>query len=101
MQIKVLPDLSEDELRGTVVHFGYKDPDESSLIQRYAKQHGCSYWWEGLRNDLFQAADTVKRANMVVVWNGWQYGGPLVTRLCARRGIPVSNWQSSGQETGS
>jgi capsule polysaccharide export protein KpsC/LpsZ len=72
-----------------VVHFGFNNPEETALIQRYAANHGCTYWWEGVKNDIFKAGDSIKRANMVVIWNGWQHGGPLATRLCKRRGIPV------------
>jgi hypothetical protein len=72
-----------------VVHFGFNNERESNLIRRYAERHGCEYRWEGLKNDLFRAASVIKFASMAVIWNGLQYGTPLATRLCRRRGIPV------------
>lgn len=72
-----------------IVHFGFDNEPESDLIRRYAVRRGYGYRWEGLKNDLFQTASVIKHASMAVIWNGLQYGTPLATRLCRRRGIPV------------
>jgi hypothetical protein len=72
-----------------IVHFGFNNQPETELIRRYAEQRGYDYRWEGLKNDLFQTASVIKFASMAVIWNGLQYGTPLATRLCQRRGIPV------------
>lgn len=72
-----------------IVHFGFNNQPETDLVCRYAERQGCEYRWEGLKNDLFQAATVIKFASMAVIWNGLQHGAPLATRLCRRRGIPV------------
>ena len=72
-----------------ILHFGFNNQPEVDLVRRYAEREGCEYRWEGLKNDLFQAASVIKFASMVVIWNGLQYGTSLATRLCRRRGIPV------------
>lgn len=72
-----------------IVHFGFNNQPETDLIRRYAEQRGYEYKWEGLKNDMFQAADIIKYASLAVIWNGFQFGTPLTTRLCRRRGIPV------------
>lgn len=72
-----------------IVHFGFNNESETNLIRRYAARQGYDYRWEGLKNDLFQTATVIKHASMAVIWNGLQYGTPLATRLCRRRGIPV------------
>ena len=75
--------------RRYIVHFGFNNQPETNLVRRYAERQGCEYRWEGLKNDIFQAASVIKFASMAVIWNGLQHGTPLVTRLCRRRGIPV------------
>ncbi|HZR18101.1 MAG TPA: hypothetical protein VFE51_12470 [Verrucomicrobiae bacterium] len=72
-----------------IVHFGYNNDEETSVVQRYAESRGYSYRWEGLKNDMFKTASVIKHASMAVIWNGLQHGTPLATRLCRRRGIPV------------
>ncbi len=72
-----------------IVHFGFNNQPETDLILRYATRLGYGYRWEGLKNDLFQTASVIKYASLAVIWNGLQYGTPLATRLCRRRGIPV------------
>jgi capsule polysaccharide export protein KpsC/LpsZ len=74
------------ELR--VVHFGFNGEQEAGLVQRYAESQGCTYWWEGVKNDFYRAANTVKRAALVVIWNGTQHSAANAARLCRRRGIP-------------
>lgn len=71
-----------------IVHFGFNNEYETNLVRRYAQRHGYIYWWEGAKNDMFKAAEVVKDAAMVVIWNGLQHNTPLAARLCRRRGIP-------------
>ncbi|MFW0776807.1 MAG: hypothetical protein ACN2B6_03705 [Rickettsiales bacterium] len=79
----------KDQETKYVVHFGFNNERETTLIQRYARSYGYGYRWEGLKNDMFKAGDVVKRASMAVIWNGLQHGTPLATRMCRRRGIPT------------
>jgi hypothetical protein len=72
-----------------ILHFGYNNQPESDLIRRHAERLGYECRWEGLNNELFHTASVIKYASMVVMWNGLQYGTPLATRICRRRGIPV------------
>lgn len=72
-----------------IAHFTHDNQLDPVVVRRYAEERGYSYTWEGLKSELFQSANIIKDAAMVVVWNGLQYGGPLVTRICRRRGIPV------------
>jgi hypothetical protein len=72
-----------------IVHFGYNNEQETGIIRRYAEQRGYVYRWEGLKNNLFKTATVIKHASMAVIWNGLQFGTPLATRMCRRRGIPV------------
>jgi len=71
-----------------IVHCGFNNDPEVSLIKNYAYSYGLGYKWQGIKNDLFRAADVIKHASMAVIWNGMQHYGPLISRLCARRGIP-------------
>jgi len=75
--------------RKHIVHFGYNNEQETGVIQRYAERRGYIYRWEGLKNNLFKTATVIKNASMAVIWNGLQFGTPLATRMCRRRGIPV------------
>jgi len=72
-----------------IVHFGFNNQPETSLVRRYAESRGYEYRWEGLKNDVFKAASVIKHSSMAVIWNGLQHGTPLATRMCRRRGIPV------------
>lgn len=78
-----------DPTKRYVVHVGFDNDLESNLIKRYAAEQGCFYWWEGLKNDIFKSADTIKYASLVVMWNGLQHGTSLVTRFCKKRNIPT------------
>lgn len=71
-----------------IVHCGFNNDPEVNLIKNYAFSYGLGYRWQGIKNDLFRAADVIKHASMAVIWNGMQHYGPLISRLCARRGIP-------------
>jgi hypothetical protein len=72
-----------------IVHFAQDDQLDAGVVRRYAEGRGYSYRWEGLKGELFEAASVIEHASMAVIWNGLQSGGPLVTRMCKRRGIPV------------
>jgi hypothetical protein len=72
-----------------ILHFTHDNQLDPAIVRRYAEDRGYTYRWEGLKTDLFKTANSVKDASLAVIWNGQQYGGPLVTRMCRRRGIPV------------
>jgi capsule polysaccharide export protein KpsC/LpsZ len=72
-----------------IVHFSHDDQLDAGIVRRYAERRGYSYRWVSLNSDLFETASIIKHSSMVVIWNGLQYGAPLVRRLCERRGIPV------------
>ena len=72
----------------TVVHCGFNNDPETKLVQRYAAEYRCEYRWQGIKNDLFKAADVIKYAKFAAIWNGRQHYAPLITRLCKLRGIP-------------
>jgi capsule polysaccharide export protein KpsC/LpsZ len=72
-----------------IVHFGYDNKLETSLVYRYAEKLGYIYKWESIGSNLFNASTTLKYASMAVIWNGLQAGSSLATRICRRRGIPV------------
>lgn len=71
-----------------IVHCGFNNDPEVNLIKNYATNYGLEYRWQGIKNDLFRAADVIKYASMAVIWNGMQHYGPLITKLCSRRNIP-------------
>lgn len=71
-----------------VVHCGFNNSSEVNLIKKFAEEHGCKYWWEGIKNEIFRSADAIKYANFAVVWNGYQHSSLSVTRICELRGIP-------------
>jgi len=72
-----------------IAHFTHDDQLDAGVVRRYAEERGCTYRWVSLKSDLFDTASVIKRSSMAVIWNGLQYGGPLVSRMCRRRGIPV------------
>lgn len=72
-----------------VAHFTHENQLDTALVRRYAEERGYSYRWQSLKSDLFEAATLLKQASLAVIWNGLQFGGPLATRLCRLRGIPV------------
>jgi hypothetical protein len=71
-----------------IVHCGFNNDPEVALIKNYAYSYGLEYRWQGIKNDLFKAADIIKHASMAVIWNGMQHYGPLITNLCSKRNIP-------------
>ena len=72
----------------TVVHCGFNNERETNLIKRYADSYGLTYVWQGIKNDTFQSANSIKFANFVVIWNGLQHTALAVSRICSMRGIP-------------
>lgn len=71
-----------------VVHFGTRDTTYQAVINRYAATYGRPVVAYGRDTSMFQAADVVKYASFVFIWNGLQGQGALAARLCRRRGIP-------------
>lgn len=71
-----------------VVHCGFNNEREVNLIKRFAESYGCSYWWEGIKNEVFKSADKIKYAKFAVIWNGYQHTALSVSRICELRGIP-------------
>jgi len=71
-----------------VIHSGFNNELETNLIKNYAYSYDLEYKWQGIKNDLFKAADVIKYASMAVIWNGKQHYGPLISNLCEKRGIP-------------
>jgi hypothetical protein len=72
-----------------IVHLSHDNQLDAGLVRRYAESHGCSYEWLDLKADLFDVAGKIKSAAMAVIWNGMQGAGPLASRICRLRGIPV------------
>jgi hypothetical protein len=72
-----------------IAHFTHENQLDVALVRRYAESQGYSYQWKGLKTDLFEAGTAIKLSSMAVIWNGLQFGGPLASRICNRRDIPV------------
>lgn len=75
-------------MAGTVVHYGFSNPQYHGLVERYAKARGLGCRHVHITTSMFQAASVLKHAALVVIWNGMQAQGPQAARLCRRRGIP-------------
>jgi capsule polysaccharide export protein KpsC/LpsZ len=73
----------------SIVHFTHDDQLDAAIVRRYAEERGYEYQWQGVTSELFRSASVIKYSSLAVIWNGLQYGGPLATRMCRRRGIPV------------
>src|SRR5690606_11219223 len=75
-------------MAGTVVHYGFSNPQYHGLVERYATARGLGCRHVHITTSMFQAASVLKHAALVVIWNGMQAQGPQAARLCRRRGIP-------------
>lgn len=72
----------------TLVHFGTQDQPYQKPSSTLADFWGLDHQVIARGRPIFNCADTLKRAAFVLIWNGLQNQGPLVSRLCRRRGIP-------------
>lgn len=75
-------------MRGGVIFFGTNDAAYRPLGELYAKTYGLGYECVPRGTSMFAAANKIKVARFVVIWNGMQNEGPLAAALCERRGIP-------------
>lgn len=73
---------------GHICHVGHDRGGETGPIQKYAERFGLGYRYVPIRSDMFQAAEAVKTAKMVVIWNGNRFSAPLVEKICLQRRIP-------------
>lgn len=84
---------------GTLVHYGYLQKTELNMVSNYAKAYGLQFVHEGIKklsirnpklpNRSFRNfVQTSKYSNFVVIWNGKQCFGPLVTEMCEKKNIP-------------
>jgi hypothetical protein len=77
-----------------IVHFGAGAGESSNqyadFVRRTIEVYGPGYSYQGfgLDCDFRAASDVIKRAAMVLIWNGLQGKSPLAARLCQSRGIP-------------
>ena len=80
------------ELKKTVCHFGAgaakAESQYANFVKSYADSIDANVISFGLDCNFFQAADEIKRAHFVFIWNGMQGKSPLAKALCEARGIP-------------
>ncbi len=74
--------------KNLLVHVGYNNKPEISLIKKLAKSYGLNYHKVDLTQTTFKTANYIKYAKLVAIWNGMQQLGPLVTNICRIRNIP-------------
>ena len=72
-----------------LVHVAYNNKPEVDMVKRLAASYGLKYHRVAIDKSTFDTADYIKYAKLVVIWNGMQRGGPLVTNLCKIRNIPT------------
>jgi hypothetical protein len=77
--------MNKDNL---LVHVAYNNKQEIKLIEKLAESYGLNYHKVDLAESTFKTGDYIKYAKLVVIWNGMQQLGPLVTNLCDMRQIP-------------
>tara|TARA_B100001778_G_C18592556_1_gene632991 strand:- start:1313 stop:2149 length:837 start_codon:yes stop_codon:yes gene_type:complete len=77
--------MSKDNL---LVHVAYNNKPEIKLVKKLAESYGLNYHKVDLTETVFKTGDYIKYAKLVVIWNGMQQLGPLVTNLCDMRNIP-------------
>lgn len=71
-----------------VIFFGTEDRAYQALGAEYAKRYGLRYECIPRGTSMFTAANKIKTAAFVIIWNGMQFESPLCAALCERRGIP-------------
>jgi hypothetical protein len=82
----------------TLVHYGHTQTEELILVKELAKNLGLNFIHDGiqkisLRQPQYPIASYLdfvhhaKYANFVVIWNGMQCYGPLITQMCKNLGI--------------
>lgn len=52
------------------------------------------YQWVDIRGDLFQDADVIKEADILLVWNGFQYNARQTIEIARRFGIPYAVFEN-------
>lgn len=86
-------------LNKTVIHYGYLQKTEINLVKKFAMEYNLKFLHEGIRklsirnpkwpNRSFRNfVRNAKYSNFIVIWNGMQCYGPLITRLCKEKNIP-------------
>ncbi len=79
---------------GLFVHVGYLDKQYDDFARRMATSLGMEYQAVGVNVTMFETANWLKRASMVLVWNGKQGSAAGALRFCRNRNIPcwVYEW---------
>ncbi|NBU73075.1 MAG: hypothetical protein EBS53_16815 [Bacteroidetes bacterium] len=85
----------------TLIHYGHghEQPYELDLVKNFALEYELEYRHEGIselsqKNIKYPIAvfwdfvNQIKYTNFVVIWNGMQCYGPLITKLCNEKNIP-------------
>jgi len=72
-----------------LVHVAYNNKSEVEMVKRLAVSYDLKYHRVPIDKSTFDTADYIKYAKLVVIWNGMQQSGPLVTNLCKIRNIPT------------
>lgn len=86
-------------LNNTVVHYGHLQPTEVALVEHFASSYNLAFVHDGIvklsqKNPsnpivaFWEFVDHAKYSNFIVIWNGKQCYGPLITDLCKQKGIP-------------
>jgi hypothetical protein len=86
-------------LNNTLVHYGHLQSEELFLIKKFALNYNLTFVHDGIvklseRNptnpivSFWEFVDHAKYSNFIVIWNGKQCYGPLITDLCKNKNIP-------------
>ena len=52
------------------------------------------YQWVDIRGELFQDADQIKEADLLLIWNGWQSNARQAVEIARRHGIPYAVFEN-------
>ena len=69
-------------------------PQASQPIFHWFGRAIGGYQWVDIRGDLFQDADVIKEADLLIVWNGFQYNGRQAVEIARRFGIPYAVFEN-------
>jgi hypothetical protein len=75
-----------------LVFHGTKDREYAPMVEQIARDFGltetkCIGRGESLHGDG-RVFKILERASFVLIWNGWQFNAPIVSRFCRLHGIP-------------